>query len=41
LVIKPSNKAVKAIKLKIREIILKKKLEIVAIIKEINPVLRG
>jgi len=41
LVIKPSNKAVKAIKLRIREIILRKKLEIAAIIKEINPVLRG
>jgi len=41
LIIKPSNKAVKSIKTRIRDIILNKRLEITVIIKEINPVLRG
>jgi len=41
LIIKPSDKAVELIKVQISKIILDKKLEIAAIIKEINPLLRG
>jgi RNA-directed DNA polymerase len=41
LVIKPSEKAVKSIKAKIKNIIRKHNSEIAAIIKELNPVLRG
>jgi len=40
LIIKPSDKAIESIKLKIREIIFKNN-ELAAIIKEINPLLRG
>jgi len=40
LIIKPSDKAVKAIKTRIRSIILGKRSEIQAIIKDINPLLR-
>jgi len=41
LVIKPSEKAVKSIRAKIKNIIQKNSTEIAAIIKELNPVLRG
>ena len=41
LIIKPSKKAVISIKTKIRDIIFNNKFEIITIIKEINPVLRG
>jgi RNA-directed DNA polymerase len=40
LIIKPSNKAIKSLKIKVKKIILKHKTEIAGIIKEINPVLR-